>query len=126
MASSGANAVTLTAVSGDPDGTLAGYTRLRELRAGAAGSVYRARSSTSNVVVGPGREVVVTVLPPLDGDDEREWFERDCRAVAGLTGRPHVLPLLDSGFTGDGLPSCTPTRHAWSNGVTRTVIRPWA
>jgi Tol biopolymer transport system component len=80
-----------------PIGTRLGpYEILAPQGAGGMGEVYRAADTRLN------RTVAIKVLPAAvaDNPDRRQRFEREARAVAGLT-HPHICALHDVGREGD-------------------------
>jgi len=68
------------------------YEIIEELGRGGMGEVYRARDARLD------RSVAIKVLPPqYNADpDRRARFEREARAIAGLT-HPHICTLYDVG-----------------------------
>ena len=81
-----------------PGSTLGPYEIISELGAGGMGIVYRARDTRLD------RDVAIKVLPEhVAGDaDLRQRFEREARAVAGLS-HPNICTLHDIGEQ-DGQP----------------------
>ena len=76
----------------------AGYTLGRELGGGGMSRVYVAHEEAL------GRDVVVKVLAPeLAEGLSAERFAREIRLVAALQ-EPHIVPVLATGATVDGLP----------------------
>jgi serine/threonine protein kinase len=76
--------------------TLAHYTILAPLGAGAMGEVYRARDSKL------GREVAIKVLPEHFADDEERLrrFEREAQTLASLN-HPNVAQIFGVDQVGD-------------------------
>ncbi len=79
--------------------TIDGYSEFVQIARGGFGVVYRARRDALD------QEVAVKVLPQRSlTDQDRERFQRECRAAGGLAWHPNVVIVLDSGLTDDGDP----------------------
>src|SRR4051812_32803257 len=79
-----------------------GYENERVIARGGFATVYRARQRTFQ------RDVAVKVLElSLNKARDRRRVERECAAMGRLTGHPHIVWVLDSGFTPDGRPYLT-------------------
>lgn len=75
-----------------------GYKDLKRVAKGGFGVVYRATQTRHDRVVA----LKVLDLGELD-QPAVDRFERECRAMGSLSWHPHVVALLDSGLTGEGL-----------------------
>jgi hypothetical protein len=79
-----------------------GYEDARVIGRGGFAVVCRARQRSFD------RTVAVKVLTPLDVDDEaRRRFERECRAMGGLSWHPNIVTVFDAGATAVGRPYLT-------------------
>jgi hypothetical protein len=79
-----------------------GYDNERIIARGGFATVYRARQRTFQ------RDVAVKVLElSVSEERDRRRVERECGAMGRLTGHPHIVWVLDSGFTEDGRPYLT-------------------
>jgi len=78
-----------------------GYTLDRELPGGGMARVFLAHDAALN------RDVVIKVLAPERAVSlSAERFTREIRLAAALQ-EPHIVPVLNTGLTGDGLPFYT-------------------
>ena len=76
-----------------------GYGALREIGRGGFSRVYEALQFDFE------RWVAVKILnESLGGSDEAAEFERECRLMGVLSRHPNIVTILDSTFTGSGLP----------------------
>ena len=76
-----------------------GYGALREIGRGGFSRVYEAMQFDFE------RWVAVKVLnETLGGSDEAAEFERECRLMGVLSRHPNIVTVLESTFTGSGLP----------------------
>ena len=79
-----------------------GYDDVALIAHGGFATVFRARQ------VAFERDVAVKVLTvELDEVRDRTRFQREVAAMGRLTGHPHIVTILDSGFTPDGRPYLT-------------------
>ena len=70
------------------------YTTLTEIGSGASSTVYRTYSSRF------GHDIAVKVYRwSVEDPDRRDLFDTGFRSVHGGTGHPHILPVLEGGFT---------------------------
>jgi serine/threonine protein kinase len=70
------------------------YTTLTEIGSGASSTVYRTYSTRF------GQDIAVKVYRwSVEDAERRELFDVGYRSVHGATGHPHIVPLLDGGFT---------------------------
>ena len=70
------------------------YTTLTEIGSGASSTVYRTYSTRF------GQDIAVKVYRwSVEDAERREQFDVGFRGVYGATGHPHIVPLLDGGFT---------------------------
>ena len=70
------------------------YTTLTEIGFGASSTVYRTYSSRF------GQDIAVKVYRwSVEDPDRRDLFDTGYRSVYGATGHPHIMPILDGGFT---------------------------
>ena len=90
---------------GSADGTalempvIEGYGALREIGRGGFSSVFEALEFEFE------RWVAVKVLDePIVDDDAIADFERECRAMGGLSGHPNIVTVFSSAFTDDRRP----------------------
>ena len=76
-----------------------GLQQAQEIGVGGFATVYRAYQPAFR------RTVAVKVLatPNLDRAS-RERFERECQAMGTLADHPHIVTILDSGYTRKGRP----------------------
>lgn len=75
------------------------YTTLTEVGFGASSTVYRTYSTRF------GQDIAVKVYRwSVEDAERRELFDVGYRSVHGATGHPHIVPLLDGGFTTDRHP----------------------
>ena len=100
-----------------------GYHDLTLIGRGGFSEVYRARQAQFD------RDVAVKILN-IDDLDERAQrrFRRECAVTGRLSGHPHIVTVLDSGFTSTGQPYLTMEHFA--NGslslrLQRTGPLPW-
>jgi serine/threonine protein kinase len=92
-------------MSGAP--TIEGYEGFHPIGSGGFSNVFRARQ------VRYDRWVAVKVLHASDLDAAtRRRFERECQLTGRLTGHPHIVTALDSGFTAGGHPFLTTDYYA--------------
>ncbi len=76
-----------------------GFSQLVEIGAGASATVFRADQP------GHGRQVAIKVLNTTAvAEAERVAFERELTAMGRLADHPHIVDLLQSGFSDDGRP----------------------
>ncbi len=76
-----------------------GFSQLVEIGAGASATVYRADQP------GHGRQVAIKVLNTTAvAEAERVAFERELTAMGRLADHPHIVDLLQSGFSDEGRP----------------------
>ena len=88
-----------TTESGGRPPTIEGYGALREIGRGGFSHVYEALQFEFE------RWVAVKVLNDVLEDAEAaEDFERECRAMGGLSGHPNIVTVFSSAFTSDGRP----------------------
>ncbi|MCB1004996.1 MAG: serine/threonine protein kinase [Acidimicrobiales bacterium] len=74
-----------------------GYRDLAVIGRGGFATVYRARQERFD------RVVALKVLDRFDPSaEDRERFERECRAVGSLSRHPNIVVVHDSGVTADG------------------------
>ncbi len=74
-----------------------GLTDLVEVGRGGFGVVYRARDERFS------RDVAVKIIRDSGNDpDIKARFERESRALGGLSGHPNIVAVYDSGVTEDG------------------------
>ena len=74
-----------------------GYSDLAVIGRGGFATVYRARQERFD------RVVALKVLDRFDPSaEDRERFERECRAVGSLSRHPNIVVVHDSGVTADG------------------------
>jgi serine/threonine-protein kinase PknK len=79
-----------------------GYDNEKVIARGGFATVYRARQRTFQ------RDVAIKVLElPLGESRDRRRVERESAAMGRLTGHPHIVTVLDSGFTDEGQPYLT-------------------
>ncbi|MBY8862005.1 protein kinase [Nocardia sp. CA2R105] len=76
----------------------AGFTAAEEIGRGGFGVVYRCDQ------IALDRTVAVKVLTADLGEENRERFVREQRAMGRLTGQPNILDVLQVGTTSSGLP----------------------
>ncbi len=82
---------------GDPD--VPGYESFDLVGRGAFGSVWRARQAAQD------RFVAIKIFDAGVVDDAaRHRFRLEAATTGRLTGHPHIITVLDSGFLGDGRP----------------------
>jgi len=76
-----------------------GFSQLVEIGEGASATVYRADQPAH------GRQVAIKVLnTTMVAEAERLAFERELTAMGRLADHPHIVDLLQSGFSDDGRP----------------------
>jgi serine/threonine protein kinase len=81
---------------------IAGYDDIVEIGRGRASTVYRARQQST------GRPVAVKVLTVTRVEQPlQRRFERESTVTERLAGNPHIVEVLDRGFTGAGYPYVT-------------------
>lgn len=79
--------------------TIDGYRDLVRIGRGGFATVYRAHQERF------GRTVALKVIDRSELDPRAaERFERECRAMGGLSRHPHVVAVHDAGVTADGEP----------------------
>lgn len=95
------NAMTAPTAASD-DVVIEGYRSFELIGTGGFSRVYRAFQTVYH------RKVAVKVLNvgELDQHAQRR-FERECSVTGRLTGHPHIVTVLDSGFTDSGSPYLT-------------------
>ncbi|MEZ5406964.1 MAG: serine/threonine-protein kinase [Acidimicrobiales bacterium] len=76
-----------------------GFSQLVEIGEGASATVYRADQPAH------GRQVAIKVLnATMVAEADRLAFERELTAMGRLADHPHIVDLLQSGFSDDGRP----------------------
>ncbi len=79
--------------------TLENYTDLHQIDSGGSSIIYSAHDQRHN------RKVAIKVLTARSLDlTVQQSFTRELKAMELVSDHPHILPMLDSGFTTDAAP----------------------
>lgn len=92
-----------------------GYEHLTQIASGGSSHVYQAHDRRH------ARSVAIKVLVSASQDqNQRRAFEREAQTMGQLGDHPHVVTLLDSGFTNMGYPFLV--MPLFTNGTTADLI----